>query len=66
MFDRIDISKEIWKEISDILKKHKIPYTTHWARRDVQRAMEYPDITVNDKHIQINLVIPNYFEEEQR
>lgn len=59
----MDISKEIWKEISDILKKYKIPYTSHWESRDIPRAMEYQDITVEDQHIQINLVIPDYFEE---
>ena len=35
----------------------------HFESRDIQRAMEYPDITVEDKHIQINLVIPDFFEE---
>ncbi len=58
---RIDISKEIWKDICDVLGKYKIPYTTHYEQRDIQKAMEYPDTTVTDKHIQINLVIPNYF-----
>ena len=62
----MEINKKIWKEISDILKKYKIPYTAHFESRDIQRAMEYPDITVEDKHIQINLVIPDYFEEEQK
>lgn len=60
----MEISKEIWKEISDILKRYKIPYTTHYESRDIQRVMEYPDLTVQDKHIQINLVIPNYFEDK--
>lgn len=59
----MEITKEIWKEISNVLKKHKISYTSHWESRDIPRAMEYPDITVHDKHIQINLVIPDYFEE---
>lgn len=66
MFSRIDISKETWKEISNILKKHKIPYITHYESRDIPRAMEFPDLIVKDKHIQINLVIPDYFEEESR
>lgn len=57
------VSKEIWEEISEILKKYKIEYTAHYENRDVQRAMEYPDITVRDKHIQINLTIPNCSEE---
>ena len=41
------ISKEIWKEIAAILYKHKIPYTTN--------------VTKDDKHIQINLTIPDYY-----
>ena len=59
------ISKDIWKEILDVLKKYKIPYTTHYEHRDVQKAMEYSDVTVHDLHIQINLVIPDYFEDEK-
>ena len=59
----MNISKEIWKEMLDVLSKHKIPYTTHFENRDTQRAMEYSDVTVQDKHIQINLVIPDYFED---
>lgn len=62
----MEITKEIWKEICDILLKYTIPYTSRWESRDIPRAMEYPDITVQDKHVQINLVIPDYFEEEQR
>lgn len=59
-----NISKEIWKEVLDVLSKYKIPYTTHYESRDIQRAMECPDVTVQDKHIQINLVIPDYFEDD--
>lgn len=57
------ISKEIWEDVLDVLKKHKISYTEHFERRDIPRPMECSDITVDDKHIQINLVIPDYFEE---
>lgn len=46
----INVSKEIWKEINNILAKYKIPYTTHWENED--------------KHIQINLVISNFFEDQ--
>ena len=42
----MNISKDTWKKISSILKKYKIQYTSHWENED--------------KHIQINLVIPNY------
>ena len=62
---RKNITKAQWKEISDILNKYKIPYTMNFRRRDVQRAMEQPDLVVMDKHIQINLVIPNYYNERQ-
>lgn len=61
----MNISKEVWKEIDDVLEKYKIPYTSHYESRDIQKAMEYPDVTVQDKHIQINLVIPDYYEENQ-
>lgn len=61
----MNISKEIWKEILDVLKKHKISYTTHYESRDIQRAMEYPNITVQDKCIQINLTIPDFFEDDK-
>ena len=59
----MNISKETWKEILDLLSKHKISYTTHYEHRDVQKAIECEDVTVSDKHIQINLVIPDYFNE---
>ena len=57
------ISKHAWKELLVVLKKWQIPYTTHYEHRDVQRAMEYPDVTVSDKHVAINLVVPDYFED---
>lgn len=60
----MNVSKETWEEICAVLEKNNIPYTTHYENRDVQRAMEYPDVTVQDKHIQINLVIPDYFKEQ--
>ena len=62
----MNISKETWKEILVVLDKHKIPYTTHYESRDIESVMELPDITVLDKHIQINLVIPDYFEDISR
>ena len=60
----MNISKEVWKEISNVLNKHFIAYTTHYRTRDIQKSMEQPDIIVHDKCIQINLVIPDYFEED--
>ena len=62
----MNISKNIWNEVLDILNKYNIPYTTHYESRDIKNEMEYQDATVQDKHIQINLVIPDYFEEEMQ
>lgn len=45
----MNISKEVWKEINDILKKYKIPYTAHWEGEN--------------KEVQINLVIYDYFDD---
>ena len=62
----MNISKKAWKEICDVLEKHKIPYTTRYESRVIQKVMECPDITVQDKHIYIeNLVILNFFEENE-
>lgn len=49
--ESMKITKEIWKEIQGVLNKYKIPYTVHYEN--------------DDKHIQINLVIPDYFEESK-
>lgn len=59
--DAVKITKEVWKDVLDVLEKHSISYTTHYKRRDVEMPMECPNTTVDDKHIQINLVIPDYF-----
>ena len=59
----MDITKDVWKEINDVLGRYKIPYTCHYTKRDVEQVMEKPSIEVVDKHIQINLTIPNYFGE---
>lgn len=61
----MNITKEIWKEICDVLEKYRIPYTSRYESRDIPKAMEYSDLVVHDKHIQINLVVPDYFEENQ-
>lgn len=57
------ISKAVWRDILNVLKEHKIPYTTHVESRDIPRVIEKEDATVHDLHILINLVVPNYFEE---
>ena len=61
----MDISKDVWKEISDVLKKHKIPYTAHCTTRDLDLAMECMPVEVIDKHIQINLTIPDFYNLER-
>lgn len=45
----MNITKKVWKEIVVLLYKHNISYTTN--------------VTNDDKHIQINLIIPNYYED---
>ena len=46
----MDITKEVWVQIAALLYKYNISYTTN--------------VTNNDKHIQINLTIPNYYEDK--
>lgn len=58
----MNISKSIWEEINDILKKYKIPYTAHCTTRDLDLSIESIPVEVIDKHIQINLTIPDYYE----
>jgi len=61
-----EISKEVWKDVLDVLKKHKISYTTHLESRDISMPMGECEKTVQDRHIQINLVIPDCFGEINR
>lgn len=56
----MEINKEVWKEISDILKKHKIPYTSNYSSRDTPKTMKQQDLKVVDKNIQINLTVLDY------
>lgn len=58
-----NISKDVWKEILDVLKKHKIHFTSHCEIRDAQGTMENPDVTVVDKYVTISLVISDYYED---
>ena len=46
----MEITIEVWKQIAALLYKHNISYTTNVAN--------------DDKHIQINLTIPNYYEDK--
>lgn len=57
------ITKEIWKEFQDILKRYELPYTTMYEPREIWRAAD-DCIIVHDVNIQINLVIPDFFEDE--
>ena len=51
-------TSDSWSEISDVLIRYEIPYTARYESRQVGEK------TIYDKHIQINLVIPDYFKEE--
>ena len=46
----MEITKETQEQIAALLYKHNISYTTNY--------------TNDDKHIQINLTIPNYYEDK--
>lgn len=59
----MNISKEAWEEIAKVLGKYNIQYTSHYESRDVPKAMEYSDRTLQDKYIQIDLVVLDYFNE---
>ena len=57
------ISKEVWKDVLELLGKHKIPYTSHLERRMVEKPMGQAYQLVHDNHIMINLIIPDYYNE---
>ena len=46
-----EISKEVWKDVLAVLKKHKISYTTHLESRDITMSMGECEKTVQDRHI---------------
>ena len=52
-----NLNKAAWDELFDILKKHKIWCATSYKNR-VDNG-----VVVVDKHVQINLVVRDYFEE---
>ena len=62
----MEISKEVWREIALILQEHKIPYTSYLKSRDIPAPMEECEKAVQDRYIQINLVILDYFNEVSR
>lgn len=57
------INKNILKEFDELLSKYKLSSVSHFKTRDVEQVMEKPPIQVHDKHIQINLIVPDFFEE---
>ena len=48
------ITKTVWKDVLKVLKRHGIPYSTEVGT---------PCGSLNDLHVQINLVIPDYFDD---
>lgn len=48
------ITKTVWKDILKVLKRHGIPYSTEVGT---------PGVSFEDLHVQINLVIPDYFDD---
>lgn len=59
------ITKQAMEELSSVLEKYEIPYTTRYASRDVTKSMAYPDTIVHDLHIQINVAVPDYLDEDK-
>lgn len=57
------ITKSMWKDVQEVLKKHKISYTTHLETRDIRHPIDMSEVTVYDTHIQINLIVPDYFDD---
>lgn len=57
------INREILKEFDELLLKYKLSSVSHFEKRYVEQVMEKPPIQVHDQHIQINLIIPDYFNE---
>jgi hypothetical protein len=60
--DRANITESIWNELSMVLFKYAIPYTTSYSTRSVGK----PPIDIVDKHIQINLTIPDYYKDLEK
>lgn len=58
------VSRVDWMRIKEILKERQIPYTTHWKQRVIKDNFGDP-ITIDDKYFEINLVIPDYFGDEE-
>ena len=63
--EKIEISREAWKEIKHVLAKYKIPYGVHYEERFPMEHLEIYDKSVRDVEVQIheNLLIRDYFNE---
>ena len=59
-----NMTRGTWNEFKRVLAKYGIPYTTQLRRRDVPKSMGEPDVVVVDKHVTINIIVPDYYEED--
>lgn len=58
------ITKEVWKEIEAVLKKHKLAYTAHFEPRELYNTSNNTVVTVYDKYLEVLTYIPDFFEDE--
>lgn len=58
-----NINKDIWKEFNTLLDKYKLSHGVFYEHRKDKKHHNGTSMTITDKHIQINLIIPDYFEE---
>lgn len=58
----MNISKDVWREVFRVLSKYKIPFAAKYENVPLNDSDTSPSHIVN-KHIQINLVIQDYFED---
>lgn len=59
----MNITRTAWGEILRVLKKHKVPYTSRFVGTGVRSNEDDPESEIKDRHIQINIIIPDYFKE---
>lgn len=61
----MNISKQVWKEIEALLIKHEIPCTSHLTTHSVLKVdgTSTTKTQVTDRHIVINVTIPDYFDD---
>lgn len=58
------ITKEIWKEIEAVLKKHKLSYTAHFEPKELYNPSNNTVATAYDKYFEVLTYIPDFFEDE--